>query len=158
MIEILVLQALAHEAQGESPPALQPLERALTLAEPEGYVRIFVDEGRPMAQLLSEAAAHGSMPDYTARLLAVFEAEEQKSADESHLPPALPAQSLIEPLSQRELEVLQLIAQGLSNREISERLFLAVITVKGHNRNIFRKLEVRRRTEAQAQPAGARYM
>ncbi len=150
VIEILVLQALAHEAQGDSPSALVPLERALTLAEPEGYVRVFVDEGRPMAQLLSEAAAHGIMPDYTARLLAVFEAEEHKSADESHLPPALPAQSLIELLSQRELEVLRLIAQGLSNREISERLFLAVITVKGHNRNIFRKLQVRRRTEAVA--------
>ena len=64
--------------------------------------------------------------------------------------PAPPAQSLIEPLSQRELEVLRLIAQGLSNREISERLFLALITVKGHNRNIFRKLQVRRRTEAVA--------
>jgi LuxR family maltose regulon positive regulatory protein len=150
VIEILVLQALAHEAQGESPSALVPLERALTLAEPEGYVRIFVDEGRPMAQLLSEAADHGIMPDYTAKLLAVFEAEEHKSAGESHLPPGLPSQSLIEPLSQRELEVLQLIAQGLSNREISQRLFLALITVKGHNRNIFRKLEVRRRTEAVA--------
>ena len=101
-----------------------------------------------MARLLSEAAARGIMPDYTARLLAAFEAEEQKSEDESQLPPALPAQPLIEPLSQRELEVLRLIAQGLSNREISERLFLAVITVKGHNRNIFRKLQVRRRTEA----------
>jgi LuxR family transcriptional regulator, maltose regulon positive regulatory protein len=149
-IEILVLQALAHEAQAESSSALVPLERALTLAEPEGYVRVFVDEGRPMAQLLSEATAHGIMPDYTAELLAVFEAEEQKSEGESHLPPALPAQSLIEPLSQRELEVLRLIAQGLSNREISERLFLALITVKGHNRNIFRKLQVRRRTEAVA--------
>ena len=150
VIEILVLQALAHEAQGDSPSALVPLERALTVAEPEGYLRVFVDEGLPMAQLLSEAAAHGIMPDYTARLLAVFEAEEHKSADESHLPPALPAQSLIELLSQRELKVLRLIAQGLSNREISERLFLAVITVKGHNRNIFRKLQVRRRTEAVA--------
>ncbi len=147
VIEILVLLTLAHEAQGDSLSALVPLERALTLAEPEGYFRIFVDEGRPMAQLLSEAAAHGIMPDYTARLLAVFEAEAHKSADESHPPPA---QSLIEPLSQRELEVLQLIAQGLSNREISERLFLALITVKGHNRNIFRKLQVRRRTEAVA--------
>jgi LuxR family maltose regulon positive regulatory protein len=145
VIEILVLQALAYEAQGNSPAALVPLERALTLAEPEGYVRIFVDEGRLMGRLLSEAAARGIMPDYTAKLLAVFEAEERKSEDESHLPPA---QSLTEPLSQRELEVLQLIAQGLSNREISERLFLAVITVKGHNRNIFRKLQVRRRTEA----------
>jgi LuxR family maltose regulon positive regulatory protein len=145
VIEILVLQALAYEAQGAIPAALVPLERALTLAEPEGFIRIFVDEGRPMGRLLSEAAARGIMPNYTAKLLAVFEAEERKSEDESHLPPA---QSLTEPLSQRELEVLQLIAQGLSNREISERLFLAVITVKGHNRNIFRKLQVRRRTEA----------
>jgi LuxR family transcriptional regulator, maltose regulon positive regulatory protein len=150
VIEILVLQALAHEAQGERPSALMPLERALTLAEPEGYVRVFVDEGRPMAHLLSEAAAHGIMPDYTARLLAAFEAEAQESAEEPHPPSPLSAQSLVEPLSQRELEVLELIAQGLSNREISERLFLAVITVKGHNRNIFRKLQVRRRTEAVA--------
>ncbi|MGH3146545.1 MAG: LuxR C-terminal-related transcriptional regulator, partial [Rubrobacter sp.] len=150
VIEILVLQALAYKAQGERPSALVPLKRALTLAEPEGYVRVFVDEGRPMAQLLSEAAAHGIMPDYTHRLLAAFEAEEQKSADESHVAPAPPARSLIEPLSQRELEVLRLIARGLSNREISERLFLALITVKGHNRNIFRKLQVRRRTEAVA--------
>ncbi|MDQ5827765.1 MAG: LuxR C-terminal-related transcriptional regulator, partial [Chloroflexota bacterium] len=150
VIETLVLQALAHEAQGESPSALVPLERALTLAEPEGYVRVFVDEGLPMARLLAEAAAHGIMPDYTAKLLAALEAEEHKSADESHLPHALPAQSLTEPLSQRELEVLHLIAEGLSNREISERLFLALITVKGHNRNIFRKLQVRRRTEAVA--------
>jgi LuxR family maltose regulon positive regulatory protein len=93
VIEVLVLQALAHEAQGENSSALVPLERALTLAEPEGYVRIFVDEGLPMAQLLSEAA-HGFMPDYMAKLLAVFEAEEHKSADESHLPPTLPAPSL----------------------------------------------------------------
>jgi LuxR family transcriptional regulator, maltose regulon positive regulatory protein len=145
VIEILVLQALAHEAQGDIPSALVPLERALALAEPEAFIRIFVDEGRPMGRLLSEAAARGIMPDYTARLLAVFEAEERKGEVESHPPPA---QSLAEPLSQRELEVLRLIAQGLSNREISERLFLAVITVKGHNRNIFRKLQVRRRTEA----------
>ncbi len=146
VIEILVLQALAHEAQGDSPSALMPLERGLTLAEPEGYVRVFVDEGRPMARLVSEAAARGIMPDYTARLLAEFKAEEQE-ADESHLPPA---QLLAEPLSQRELEILQLIAQGLSNREIGERLFLALDTVKGHNRRIFSKLLVQRRTEAVA--------
>ncbi len=147
VIEILVQQALAHEAQGNIPPALVSLERALMLAEPEGYVRIFVDEGMPMAHLLSAAAAHGIMPDYTGKLLAVFEAEQQKSENKSYLPPAQP---LIEPLSQRELEVLQLIAQGLSNREISERLFLALSTVKGHNRIIFGKLEVQRRTEAVA--------
>ena len=147
-VEILILRALAHHVQGDIPAGLVPLKRALTLAEPAGYVRIFVDQGSPMARLLAEAAAHGIMPDYTGKLLAAFEAEEQKSAEESHMAPAPPAQSLIEPLSQRELEVLRLIARGLSNREISERLFLALITVKGHNRNIFRKLQVRRRTEA----------
>jgi LuxR family maltose regulon positive regulatory protein len=146
-IEILVLQSLAHEVQDDTSSALVSLERALTLAEPEGYVRIFVDEGMPMAHLLSAAAVHGIMPDYTGKLLAVFEAEQQKSEDKSFRPPAQP---LIEPLSQRELEVLQLIAQGLSNREISERLFLALGTVKGHNRRIFGKLEVQRRTEAVA--------
>ena len=73
-IEILVLQALAHQAQGDIPAALLPLHQALTLAEPEGYVRMFVDEGPPMAQLLLEAAARGIMPDYTGKLLAAFQA------------------------------------------------------------------------------------
>ena len=77
VIEILVLQALAQEAQGNIPLGLVPLERALTLTEPEGYVRIFVDEGKPMARLLSEAAAQGIMPDYTGKLLAVFDAGNQ---------------------------------------------------------------------------------
>jgi LuxR family maltose regulon positive regulatory protein len=78
VIEILVLQALAHEVQGNIPSGLVPLERALDLAEPEGYVRIFVDEGFPMARLLSEASAQGIMPVYTGKLLAVFEAGQQK--------------------------------------------------------------------------------
>jgi LuxR family transcriptional regulator, maltose regulon positive regulatory protein len=150
VIEILVLQALAHEAQGENPSALVPLERVLTLAEPEGYVRTFVDEGPSMEQLLLEAAARGIMPDYTGKLLAAFEAEGRIDSDDSPRPTPPASQPLAEPLSDRELEVLHLIAQGLSNREIGERLFLAIITVKGHNRNIFRKLQVRRRTEAVA--------
>jgi LuxR family maltose regulon positive regulatory protein len=150
VIEIGVLQALAHQAQGNIDRALLTLERAFRLAEPEGYACIFVDEGLPMAQLLSQAAAHQMMPDYTGKLLSVFEAQEPRSAGESPrvIPPA--AQPLIEPLSQRELEVLRLIAQGLSNREISERLFLALNTVKGHNQKIFGKLQVERRTEAVA--------
>jgi LuxR family maltose regulon positive regulatory protein len=143
VIEILTLQALAYEAQGDIPLALPPLERALTLAEPEGYIRIFVDEGRPMARLLSEAAARGIMPYYTGKLLAVSEAEEHESEGKSYL---LPAQPSNESLSKRELEVLQLVAKGLSNREIGERLFLALDTVKGHNRRIYGKLEVRKRT------------
>ena len=146
-LKVMVLQAVALHAHGEKDKAVQLLGDALALAEPGGFIRIFVDEGLPMAQLLSEAAARGIMPDYVGKLLAAFEAEEQKSEDKSDLPPAQP---LIEPLSQRELEVLQLIAQGLSNREISERLFLALSTVKGHNRKIFDKLQVQRRTEAVA--------
>jgi len=101
-----------------------------------------------MARLLSEAAARGTMPHYRAKLLAAFEAEGQGSEEESYLYPARLAQPLTEPLSQRELEVLELIAQGLSNREICERLFLALDTVKGHNHRIFGKLSVQRRTEA----------
>ena len=147
-LKVMVVQALAHHAHGEKDEAVQLLGDALALAEPGGFIRIFVDEGTPMAQLLAEAAAHGIMQDYTAKLLAAFEAEAQKREDKSYLPPARLAQPLTEPLSQRELEVLRLIAQGLSNREISERLFLALDTVKGHNRRIFGKLLVQRRTEA----------
>ena len=123
---------------------MQLLGEALALAQPGGFIRLFVDEGLPMAQLLSEAASRGIMPDYVGKLLAVFKAEQQKRGDKSHLTHAQP---LIEPLSHRELEVLQLIAQGLSNREISERLFLALSTVKGHSRIIFDKLQVRLYTE-----------
>jgi LuxR family maltose regulon positive regulatory protein len=93
------------------------------------------------------------MPDYTAKLLAAFEnvTKDERRRTKGNIPSlvARPS-SLVEPLSQRELEVLQLIAQGFSNREISERLFLALSTVKGHNRNIFGKLQVQRRTEAVA--------
>ena len=127
---------------------MQVLCDALALAEPGGFIRLFVDEGPPMAHLLSAAAAQGMMPDYTGKLLAVLEADAQKLENTSSLPP--PAQPLIEPLSPRELEVLHLMAQGLSNQEMSERLFLALSTVKGHNRNIFGKLQVQRRTEAVA--------
>jgi LuxR family maltose regulon positive regulatory protein len=145
VIEILVLQAIAYHAQGDLPAALLPLQHALALAEPEGYVRTFLDEGPNMMQLLREASAREIMPDYTDKLLATFEAEKQKSEDKPDLPPDQP---LIDPLSQRELKILQLIAQGLSNREIGERLFLALDTIKGHNRKIFDKLQVQSRTEA----------
>jgi LuxR family maltose regulon positive regulatory protein len=134
VIETLVLQALAHEAQDDIHAGLVPLERALTLAQMEGCVRIFVDEGLPMARLLAAAQA----TEYTHNLLTAIEQ------------PARATQPLIEPLSERELEVLRLIAQGFSNQEISERLFLALSTVKGYNQKIFDKLQVQRRTEAVA--------
>jgi LuxR family maltose regulon positive regulatory protein len=147
VLEILVVMSLAHQAQGNLPLAMGSLERLLVLAQPEGYVRIFVDEGEPMAQLLLEAVAQGFMLGYIGKLLAVFETEKRKSEDKPDLPPA---RLLNERLSQRELEVLQLIAQGHSNQEICERLFLALDTVKGHNRRIYSKLQVQSRTEAVA--------
>jgi LuxR family maltose regulon positive regulatory protein len=142
-----ILQAVTHQARGDKDRAMQFLGDALALAEPGGFIRVFVDEGALMAQLLSDAAARGMVPHYTARLLDAFEAEKQKTEDRSTLSSD---QSLVEPLSPRELEVLGLIAQGLSNDEIGKRLFLALDTVKGHNRRIFDKLQVQRRTEAVA--------
>src|SRR5258708_7178905 len=145
-LKVMVLQAVALHMNGEKDKAVHLLGDALALAEPGGFIRIFVDEGLPMAHLLSEAEAMGMMPDYTGKLLAVFAAKEQKREDTSSLP--LAAQPLIEPLSRRELEVLHLMAQGLSNQEICERLFLALDTVKGHNRKIFDTLQVQTPTEA----------
>ncbi|HET9905567.1 MAG TPA: LuxR C-terminal-related transcriptional regulator [Anaerolineales bacterium] len=143
-LRVKILQSLAHQANGEMDVALQRLGEALTLAEPSGFIRLFVDEGTPMAEILSEAAARDVMPAYVRKLLDAFAAEPGREVNSK--PP--PSEALIEPLSQRELEVLQLIAKGLSNQEISERLFLALDTVKGHNRRIYDKLQVQRRTEA----------
>ncbi len=147
-LKVMALQAVALQAHGEEDQAVQVLCDALALAVPGGFIRLFVDEGPPMAHLLSAAAASGMMPDYIGKLLAALEADAHKSEDTSSLPP--PAQPLIEPLSPRELEILHLMAQGLSNQEMCEQLFLALSTVKGHNRTIFGKLQVQRRTEAVA--------
>jgi LuxR family maltose regulon positive regulatory protein len=144
---VLVLEALALQAQGDQDQAVQRLVDALVLAEPGGFIRTFVDEGASLAQLLDEAVALGMMPDYLGNLLAAYETHAETYVDSSSGPLA---QLLLEPLSQRELEVLQLIARGHSDQEISEQLFIAVSTVKGHNRNVFDKLQVHRRTEAVA--------
>ena len=149
-LKVMVLQAVALHLHGERDTAVHMLGDALTLAEPGGFIRLFVDEGMPMAQLLAAAAAHGMLPGYIGRLLAAWEAEQAQRPDTAALPPARPGQPLIELLSERELEVLRLIAQGLSNRQICERLFLALDTIKGHNQKIFAKLQVQRRTEAVA--------
>ena len=145
-LKAMVLQALAFRAHSEKDQAMKVLGEVLAFAEPGGFLRIFVDEGPFMAQLLSEAKMQGIRPDYVGKLLAAFEAEEHKGVQYSASSP----QPLIESLSPRELEVLQLIAQGLSNDEIGKRLFLALDTVKGHNRRIYEKLQVQRRTEAVA--------
>jgi LuxR family maltose regulon positive regulatory protein len=124
------------------------LERALTLAEPGGFIRVFVDEGPPMARLLNKAATHGIAPEYTRRLLAAFPVAESEQTGSSKTQP--PKSELIESLSERELEVLQLIAAGLTNPEIASSLFLALNTVKAHTRNIYGKLGVHSRTQAVA--------
>lgn len=142
-LKALVLQSVAHHQQDDIDEAFTVLKDAISLAEPGGFVRVFVDEGAPMRELLTQAAARGIMPDYTRRLLAAFHTV-------SGQPKPASSQPLIEPLSERELEILALVADGLSNREISERLFISISTVKGHNRSIFEKLQVKRRTEAVA--------
>ncbi len=127
------------------------LERALTMAEPEGYVRTFVDEGAPMAALLRRAAPRGvAAPAYVSKLLDALDAEAPMRRGPTG--PASPvAQPLEESLSERELEVLRLVAAGLSNRDIAQELVLATGTVKKHTNNIFTKLGVRNRTQAVAQ-------
>jgi LuxR family transcriptional regulator, maltose regulon positive regulatory protein len=147
-LELNLLKALAHHMQGEKDKAMQRLQEVLELAEPGSFIRTFVDKGLPMMQLLSDVAKRVMMQSYVAKLLAAFEAEKQTSAN--HPAPALAKELLLEPLSERELEVLRLIAQGLSNQVISKRLFRSLDTVKGYNRNIFGKLQVQNRTEAVA--------
>jgi LuxR family maltose regulon positive regulatory protein len=143
LIRLLVIQALALQAQGETDQALSALEEALSLAEPEGYVWTFAKEGEPMRMLLKEAAARGVGTGYIAKLLAAFERPPSTSA----LPPPR-SSALVEPPSERELEVLRLIADGLSNQEIADKLVIAVSTVKSHVNHILGKLDVRNRTQA----------
>jgi len=147
LLRTIILQAFALHAHGEDEQAILVLKEALTLAESGGLIRIFIDEGTPMNVLLSKAATQGVMPNFVNKILGAFKTTEKRDEGKSIQPST---QLLIEPLSEREMEILQLIAQGLSNREISERLFLALNTVKGHNRRIFKKLQVQRRTEAVA--------
>jgi LuxR family maltose regulon positive regulatory protein len=145
-IEVLALQALALQAQEDTDRAIATLERALTLAEPGGLIRTFVDEGPPMARLLYGAVARGIAPEYARRLLVAFSGAEPEQPEALEKEP--PTSEFVEPLSERELEVLQLIAEGLTNREIASRLFLALNTVKAHARNIYGKLDVHSRTQA----------
>ena len=151
VIEILLTQALVDQAQGDRLHAHAALERALRLAEPEGYLRTFVEKGEAMRQLLLDfSSANKKQPahplhSYVDKILAAF-SPPVKVISKSALSNQAP--EIIEPLTDRELEILHLMAQGLSNHEIGQRLFLALNTVKGHNRHIFGKLQVQRRTEA----------
>ena len=139
VIEILVLQALARQVDGDVRAALAPLARALTLGEPEGYVRIFVDEGSAMAALLEAAATDGIAPSYVRRLLAAFGGAD----DNTYL-----RQALVEPLSERELDVLRLLATDLDGPEIASELVVALSTIRSHTKSIYAKLGVNNRRAA----------
>jgi LuxR family maltose regulon positive regulatory protein len=165
LIEILALLALALEAQGRSDEPDVALSQALSLARPEGYVRLFLDMGRPLRELLERSAARGTAAvtehpamvhleaDYARALLGAFqqerEAQRGRVAEQVSARPS-PAEALVDPLTERELEVLRLLAEGLSNKEIASRLVVAPSTVKQHLKNIYGKLDIHSRTQAVA--------
>ncbi|MCX5999424.1 MAG: LuxR C-terminal-related transcriptional regulator [Chloroflexi bacterium] len=156
IIEILLLESLALRLQGRVDQSLAVVQEALSIAEPEGYVRVFVDEGTPMKELLNHAVARGVAPGYASRPLDVFrparpppgspvEGPEAKQADVS----SETTPSATHPnLSARELEVLRLVAIGTSAREIADALIIEVGTAKKHINNICCKLDVHNRTLA----------
>jgi LuxR family maltose regulon positive regulatory protein len=161
VIEILVLQALALQAQGSIPSALAPLERALSLAETDGYARVFVDEGKPMAELLTRMEAKDEtlrVKEYVRKLLSAFEmpkeidpsgsTTERKKRSSFLAKQAVSPQPLIEPLSERELEVLRLLRTDLNGPEIARELMVSLSTLRTHTQNIFAKLGVNNRRAA----------
>ena len=157
LIETLALQALTLQTQGASDQAQEVLGKCLALAQPEGFVRTFVDEGRPMAELLQRVKDEvgrarpersEGMKKYMDELLIAFAGEGNIKVG-IQPSPFIP-QPLVEPLTAREIELLRLVAAGLSNQEIAEKLVIAIGTVKAHTASIYGKLEVRSRTQAVA--------
>lgn len=139
VIEILVLQALGHHLYGATGAALVPLERALALAEPEGYVRTFLDAGAGITDLLHVAAQQGMAPDYVRRLLAAGGRSHESASSK---------QVLIDPLSKRELDVLRLLGSDLSGPQIARELVVSLHTVRSHTKSIYAKLGVNNRRTA----------
>lgn len=169
VIETLVLQAVAFQLQGDDSRALPLLERALSLAEPEGYIRVFVDEGKPIAELLQQVATQKMAVDaqfgYVDRILIALELEhvqfkiaspKSKVVAASHKRPF--SETLIKPLTERELQVLRLIAAGFSNQQIARELTIAASTAKRHISNIYGKLDVHSRTQAVAKAKALRLL
>ncbi len=152
-IEIMVLQALASYRLGRLEAALETLERVVAMATPGGSIRPFVEPGRPMADLLQKLAEKNVAVDYVTTLLAAFRDVEAESLPDAlaskpvTVPPTRP-QPLIDPLTNRELDVLELLAQRFQNKEIAEKLFISDGTVKAHLKNIYQKLSVSKRREA----------
>jgi LuxR family maltose regulon positive regulatory protein len=150
VIEVCALEALALQGMGDTPAALDALARSLALAEPEGYVRTYLNEGEPMARLLREVASQGIQVEYAHKLLAAFRVSEYEGMGENVAPspPYSHTISLPDPLTPRERDVLLLIRRGLSNNDIAEELVIALNTVKRHTSSIYGKLGVKSRTQA----------
>jgi LuxR family transcriptional regulator, maltose regulon positive regulatory protein len=146
LIHILNLRAIALQALGKDPDALQVLDESLALGEPEGYVRFFVEQGDPMKELLRRTVRNGFHPEYARQLLAIMEDPSLKLSPKNN--PQTPPTSLMAPLSEREINVLQLIAAGCTNKEIAHKLFISLRTVKYHTTSIFNKLNVNNRAHA----------
>ncbi len=147
-LEAQMLQALVEQAAGKEKPAVEKLIQVLAKAKQEGYMRLFIDEGAPMAKLLYKVTAQTTTElfDYAGKLLAAYTQEQaERSTPQVG---TLPGNALIEPLSKREIEVLRLMADGCANKEISSQLFISIGTVKRHVVNIFRKLNAANRTQA----------
>ena len=155
IVELLVLQTTILDAQERRESALRTLSRALGIAASEGYLRTFVDGGEPVARLLRELARSGGSSEYANKVLAAFPPAGLEPRQRVERAPNRPAlgphlSELVDPLSDRELEILQLIAEGLTNKEIATRLYLSPGTVKVHAHNIYSKLAVGGRTQAVA--------
>jgi LuxR family maltose regulon positive regulatory protein len=161
IIEIAVLQSLALEKQGRTDYALKALEEAVALAEPGGWIRPFVELGVPMADLLNNLRSQNIAIDYIGKILSAFSdiktgastipvsSSPPSQVTPSPIPPVAKApQSLVEPLTNRELEILEMLAQRLQNKEIAEKLFISPTTVKTHLQNIYQKLDAGNRREA----------
>jgi LuxR family maltose regulon positive regulatory protein len=140
VIEILILQALAYQGMNDKEQALAVLDRAIMLAQPEGYVRVFLDEGEPMVKLLYQAKVHQVGGSYLSELLSNLSTDTSQGLPNTQL--------LIEPLTKRELELLKLIEQGCTNQDIADRLVISIPTVKRHISNIYSKLGAKNRTQA----------
>ncbi|MBA2712878.1 MAG: AAA family ATPase [Rubrobacteraceae bacterium] len=149
-IEILTLQALILQAKSDTARAVSVLGRALSLAEPGGYVRMFVDEGAPVAALLRRLPSNDVSPQYVGRLLETLRRSDENRYLSAEATVSRNTQPLPEPLSERELEVLRLVASGRSNREIARELYVSLSTVKSHINNTYRKLGANSRTRAVA--------
>jgi len=157
-IDVLALQALILDAQGKEPAAMERLTESLVLARPGGFIRNFVDMGPPMADLLKRLQKQSVAVNYIEKLLTAFGDDKQviepEAADHpvaspyQPLRPSAPSQPLLEPLTHRELDVLELLAQRLQNKEIADKLFVSPETVKAHLDNIYQKLNVSKRREA----------